>query len=158
MATRKVKGIARHEIAEKSSAGWLMRIQRRKVLTQEYFSDGVYGSKNKARIAAEARYQELAKKLPASLPRDAVISVRNTSGKVGVRLSKENGRYPESNKLFSYVAFWRVEGVDYTVRFGILKYGKRGAFVRAGIARDKQTTDRDAIERQFERMKNAKKK
>jgi hypothetical protein len=155
---RKVKGVTRHEISEKSSAGWLMRIQRQKQLTQEYFSDGVYGSKNKARIAAEARYQELAKKLPPPLPRDATKSVRNTSGKVGVRLSKENGRYADSKLLYSYVAFWRVNGVDSTVRFGILKYGKRGAFIRAGIARDKQTKDRDVIEREFNKLKTTKKK
>jgi hypothetical protein len=153
-----VKGVTRHEIAEKSSAGWLMRIQRQKKLTQEYFSDGVYGSKTKARVAAEARYQELAKKLPPILPRDAVKSVRNTSGKVGVRLSEESGRYSDSNKLYSYVAFWRIEGVDFTTRFGILKYGKRGAFLRASIARDKKTVDRDVIEREFLRLKKLNKK
>ena len=53
---RKVKGNTRHEVVEKSTAGWMMRIQRQNVLTQEYLSDGVHGSKNKARMAS-ARFQ-----------------------------------------------------------------------------------------------------
>ena len=153
MATRKIKGVTRHEVVEKSTAGWMMRIQRQKVLTQEYFSDGIYGSKNKARIAAEARYQELVKKLPPPTPVGASKSVRNTSGKVGVRLSVNKGRYENSNALSSYVAFWREDGVDCTIQFGCLKYGKRGAFKRASIARDKQSVDRDLIEKEFKRSK-----
>lgn len=153
MATRKFKGITRQEVVEKSVAGWMMRIQRQKVLTQEYFSDGVYGSKNKARIAAEARYQELVKKLPPPTAQGDSKSVRNTSGKVGVRLSVAKGRMEDSTDLHSYVAFWRIDGVDYTIQFACKKYGKRGAFKRAAIARDKQTCDRDAIEKEFKRSK-----
>jgi hypothetical protein len=153
MATRKFKGITRQEVAEKSAAGWMMRIQRQKILTQEYFADGTYGSKNKARIAAEARYQELVKKLPPPTAQGDSKSVRNTSGKVGVRLSITKGRFKDSQDLESYVAFWRVEGVDHTIQFACLKYGKRAAFKRASIARDKQTTDRDAIEKEFKRSK-----
>ena len=153
MATRKIKGITRQEVAEKSTAGWMMRIQRQKVLTQEYFSDGIYGSKNKARIAAEARYQELVKKLPPPTAQGDSKSVRNTSGKVGVRLAVAKGRLEDSNDLQSYVAFWREEGVDYTIQFACKKYGKRGAFKRAAIARDKQTCDRDVIEKEFKRSK-----
>ncbi|MGH8051258.1 MAG: hypothetical protein ACREPB_11415 [Arenimonas sp.] len=149
--TRKVKGITRQEVVEKSAAGWMMRIQRQKVLTQEYFADGTYGSKNKARIAAEARYQELAKKLPP--PSIAGKGVRNTSGKVGVRLSVAKGRLPDSDSLQSYVAFWREDGKDVTVQFGCLKYGKRGAFLRAGIARQKRISDRDQIEKELKRAK-----
>lgn len=150
---RKVKGITRQEVAEKSTAGWMMRIQRQKVLTQEYFSDSIFGSKNKARIAAEARYQELARKLPPPTPVGASKSVRNTSGKVGVRLSVSKGRDEGSSSLSSYVAFWREDGVDRTIQFGCLKYGKRGAFRRASIARDKQTCDRELIEKEFRRSK-----
>jgi hypothetical protein len=150
MASRKIKGITRHEVAQSSSAGWMMRIQRQKVLTQEYFSDSVYGSRNKARIAAEERYQELAKKLPPVV-RAGSKSVRNTSGKVGVRLSVAKGRFEDSKDMESYVAFWRVDGVDYTIQFACLKYGKRAAFKRASIARDRQTVDRDVIEKEFKR-------
>ena len=148
---RKVKGITRQEVAEKSSAGWMMRIQRQGELTQEYFSDGAYGSKNKAKLAAEARYQQLAKKLPP--PSVPGKSVRNTSGKVGVRLSVAKGRLPDSDSLQSYVAFWREDGKDVTVQFGCLKYGKRGAFLRASMAREKRISDRDQIEKEFNRSK-----
>lgn len=150
---RKIKGVTRQEVAEKSSAGWMMRIQRQKVLTQEYFSDGVYGSKNKARLAAEARYQELAKKLPPPTPIGSSKSVRNSSGKVGVRLAINKGRLEDSNTLSSYVAFWRENGVDRTTQFGCMKFGKRGAFRRASIARDLMTTDRERIEKEFKRSK-----
>lgn len=151
--SRKVKGVTRQEVVEKSTAGWMMRIQRQNVLTQEYFSDSIYGSKNKARIAAEARYQELAKKLPPPILAGASKSVRNSSGKVGVRLAVSKGRYEDSNSLSSYVAFWRDGGADYTIQFGCLKYGKRGAFLRASIARDKQTCDRELIEKDLKRSK-----
>ncbi|MEO6172390.1 MAG: hypothetical protein ABIP02_04670 [Arenimonas sp.] len=150
---RKVKGVTRHEVVEKSTAGWMMRIQRQGVLTQEYFSDGVHGSKNKARIAAEARYQQLAKKLPPPTLAGSVKSVRNSSGKVGVRLAVNKGRLEDSNSLSSYVAFWREDGADYTIQFGCLKYGKRGAFQRASIARDKKTCDRELIEKAFKLIK-----
>jgi hypothetical protein len=151
-AAKKIKGITRHEVSHSSSAGWMMRIQRQRVLTQEYFSDGVYGSKNKARIAAEERYQELVKKLPAVV-RGGSKSVRNTSGKVGVRLSVAKGALPDSNALEAYVAFWRVDGADFTVQFACKKYGKRGAFKRACIARDKKIVDRDLVEKEFKRSK-----
>lgn len=150
---RKVKGVTRHEVVEKSTAGWMMRIQRQGVLTQEYFSDGVFGSKNKARIAAEARYQVLVKKLPPPTLAGATKSVRNTSGKVGVRLAVSTPRSEEAKPLSSYVAFWSKDGIDYTIQFGCIKFGKRGAFRRASIARDKQTRDRDVIEREFKRLK-----
>ena len=148
---RKVKGITRQEVPEKSTAGWMMRIQRQGVLTQEYFSDGVYGSKNKAKVAAAERYLVQAKKLPPPTPQGASKSVRNTSGKVGVRLSIARGRYEDSNNLESYVAFWREDGVDATIQFACKKYGKRGAFRRASIARDKKTCNRDLIEKEFKR-------
>lgn len=151
--SRKVKGVTRQEVAEKSSAGWMMRIQRQKILTQEYFSDGVYGSKNKARLAAEARYQELVKILPAPTPIGASKSVRNSSGKVGVRLAVSKGRSENANSLSSYVAFWRENGVDRTIQFGCVKFGKRGAFRRAGIARDLMSVDRELIEKEFKRSK-----
>jgi hypothetical protein len=151
-AEKKIKGITRQEVPEKSTAGWMMRIQRQKVLTQEYFSDGVFGSKNKARIAAEARYQELVKLLPPPTAQGASKSVRNTSGKVGVRLSTAKPASPNSKALEAYVAFWRQDGVDYTIQFACAKNGKRGAFKRACIARDKQTTDRDAIEKEFKKL------
>jgi len=149
--SRKVKGVTRQEVAEKSSAGWMMRIQRQKILTQEYFSDSAHGSKNKARLAAEARYQELANKLPPPASIGASRSVRNSSGKVGVRLAINKARSENANTLTSYVAFWRENGVDRTIQFGCVKFGKRGAFRRAGIARDLMSTDRELIEKEFKR-------
>lgn len=152
-AIRKIKGITRQEVPEKSTAGWMMRIQRQKVLTQEYFSDRVYGSKNKARLAAEARYQELVKILPPPTAPGTSRSVRNTSGKIGVRLSVAKPALSGAKPLESYVAFWRDDGADRTIQFACVKYGKRGAFKRACIARDKKTIDRDAIEKEFKRSK-----
>lgn len=150
---KKVKGVTRQEVAEKGSGGWMMRIQRQKILTQEYFSDGIYGSKSKARFAAEARYQELANKLPPPTSIGASKSVRNTSGKVGVRLALNKGRSEHSKTLSSFVAFWRENGADRTIQFGCIKFGKRGAFRRACIARDLVSTDRELIEKEFKRSK-----
>ncbi len=153
---RVVKGITRHEVVEKSTAGWMMRIQRQKVLTQEYFSDGVYGSKTKARKAAEERYQELAKKLPPPIAQGDSKSVRNTSGKVGVRLASSKGRLPDSADSVSYVAFWREEGKDRSIQFACKKYGKRASYLMACIARDKKSVNRALVEREYERQKSKK--
>jgi hypothetical protein len=146
---KNAKGMARIEPTDRAGGAWLMRIQRHKKLHQEYFADSVYGGKEKARKAAHARWLELKEQLPEPIT-SGVKSVRNTSGVVGVRLAHETRR-EGGVTLQSYVAFWRDKNKDISVRFGFIKYGKRGAYQRAVIARGLRTRDRDAIERAFKK-------
>ena len=72
------------------------------------------------------------------------MSKRNSSGVVGVRLARE-GTAANGEPRESYVASWRENGKDRTVRFSCSLFGKRKAFQLASLAREMRTTDRVAL-------------
>ena len=121
-----------------------MRIRRGGTFVQEFFSDAAHGGKRKSQLAAQKRYAELSESLPAPSTSEGTMSVRNSSGVVGVRLARE-GTNAAGEPRESYVASWREGGQDKTVRFSCSLFGKRKAFQLACLAREKRSTDRDAL-------------
>jgi len=154
MARSKPTGASRVDRPANGAVGWLMRIRRGDVFVQEFFSDAVHGGKRAAQRAARERYAELAQELPAPKTSEGAMSVRNSSGVVGVRLAKE-GSNAAGEPRESYVASWRESGRDRTVRFSCSAFGKRKAFQLACLARELRTTDREALMAQWTANKKA---
>jgi len=102
------------------------------------FSDGVYGSKRKALIAAKkfrnAKYKSLGKEelLDGRKPRKVRRHSRNVSGILGVRynLHSRNITFYEEWSAFGYKF-----GKHWRKAFSINKHGERAAFLLACRAR-----------------------
>lgn len=148
MARSRPTGTSRVDRPANGAVGWLMRIRRGETFVQEFFSDGAHGGKRASQRAARERYQELAASLPPPRTSEGVKSSRNSSGVVGVRLARE-GTNAAGEPRESYVASWRENGRDRTVRFACATFGKRKAFQLACIAREMRTTDREQLMARF---------
>lgn len=137
-------GASRVDRPQNGAVGWLMRIRRGDVFVQEFFSDAAWGGKRASQRAARERYQELTASLPAAKTSEGAMSKRNSSGVVGVRLARE-GTSASGAPRESYVASWRENAKDRTVRFSCSLFGKRKAFQLASLARELRSTDRAAL-------------
>lgn len=158
MKKRSPSGATRVEVPEKGSFGWLMRIRRGDAFHQEFFSDRVYGGKRAAQRAARERYRQLEAELPAPGSSQRRPSVRNQTGTVGVRLAHSVDARGAGHAYDSYVAFWREDGRDATMRFACNKYGERRAFGLAVLARETRSRDREWLEQEFDRRAADKRK
>lgn len=160
MPTKTVeKGITRFDINERNTHGYMMRICRRGEKRNEFFSDTAHGGKKKALVAARKRYQELVNKLPPPDSAKGKMSVRNTSGVVGVHVAHTVLPDFPDKEYFAYCASWKNEdGKRRKISFGWSKYGKKDAFQLACLAREKETTDRARVERLFKSRKKLRKK
>ncbi len=159
MATKTVApGICRFDLDEKKVHGFMVRIMRRGKMHQQFFSDKNWGGKRKARAAADARLEELKQELPDVKTTKNRLTKRNSSGKVGVHYAIETDkRWPDCQYSY-YIASWLNEdGKRTNVKFSCNKYGDELAMELAGIARDREMTDREAVEAIYNRRKAARK-
>jgi hypothetical protein len=114
--------------------GWWVRVYKdSKPVESKLFSDGVYGSKEKAKKKAQEHRDKVVKKhkiVPVHLrkTREHSIDRRSTSGVVGVTLSVVN-------KASSLRAHWSArfmeKGRQRNVSFSVRKYGYENAFRKA---------------------------
>ncbi len=108
MPTKKVeRGITRFDIDERNTHGFMMRICRRGKKIHEFFSDNAYGGKRKALLAARDRYQQLVKQLPDADSAKGKMSVRNTTGVVGVHVAHTVLTDCPDREYFAYCASWK---------------------------------------------------
>ena len=110
MPTKKVeRGITRFDIEERNTHGFMMRICRRGEKVHEFFSDTAYGGKKKALLAARVRYQQLVKQLPEADTAKGKMSVRNTTGVVGVHVAHTILPDFPDKEYFAYCASWKTD-------------------------------------------------
>ena len=149
--TDKPTGVTRVEIPAKHTFGWMMRIKRGNKKFLEWFPDKEHGGKEKARVVAAKRYEELAALLPsAEISHKNQKTKRNTSGKVGVYAKEGFGRKSNDTPYYSYAAFWTASsGKKELITFAWLKFGDSLAWDMACYARDNETKNRAAILRKF---------
>ena len=135
----------------------LARIRRQGVAVQTTFGLSKYKTWERAEAAAKRWVKVKLTEVPPPLPRKGRLSERNSSGVVGVRLAdatrRKNDRvYPD----WRWVAFWPNCPNTGGVGWSINKYGDNPAFVRAYLARQAESVDREAIEAEFLKLKAAK--
>ena len=114
--------------------GWWVRVYKdSKPVESKLFSDGVHGSKAKAKLKAQEHRDKIVKKnkiVPVHLRKTGEHSVdrRSTSGMVGVTLSV-------TNKAGSLRVHWSArfmeKGRQRNVSFSVRKYGYEGAYRKA---------------------------
>ena len=158
MGTKLVeRGITRYDIDEQGTYGYMMRISRSGVHTNEFFSDKNYKGKRKALEAARVRYKELLDSLPPPKTTKGVKTARNQTGVVGVHLAVCESVYGE--QYSSYCASWKTpEGKRNKISFSFKKYGKKQSWEMACLAREIESTDRERIERLYKSRSKQKKK
>ena len=152
MPTKRVQtGITRFDIQPRGTKGYMVRVSRQGKMHNRFFSDKECGGKRKALSLAREHYDELVKKLPPPSTSKDVVSVRNTSGRVGVHLAINPSENWSDVQYSSYVASWKNdEGKRKKISFSVEKYGKRKALELATIAREKGLTDRAKVEKLYE--------
>lgn len=114
--------------------GWWVRVYKdSKPVESKLFSDGVHGSKAKAKAKAQEHRDKVVKKnkiVPVHLrkTREHSVDRRSTSGMVGVTLSV-------ADKAGSLRVHWSArfmeKGRQRNVSFSVRKYGYEGAFKKA---------------------------
>ena len=114
--------------------GWWVRVYKdSKPVESKLFSDGVHGSKAKAKVMAQEHRDKVVKKnkiVPVHLrkTREHSVDRRSTSGMVGVTLSV-------ADKAGSLRVHWSArfmeKGRQRNVSFSVRKYGYEGAFRKA---------------------------
>lgn len=144
---RAPKGLTRIEIPAKNTFGYMVRLSRGGARVHEFYADAKHGGKQGAETAARARYRKLASVAP---PVDSghrgVVTRRNTSGKVGVRISVSYGRPGSDAEYYAWEAFWTDKRGNYrTIAFSWNKFGDESAYKLAVLARDHEITDRPRI-------------
>jgi len=146
VAMRKVTNYTRNTAAKCVSA----RITRGGHLYSKNFGLAEYKTWRAAEKAAAAWIDHIKPKLPPAIPPKNRMTQRNSSGIVGVQLKHSIKKGIWEN--YAWQATWPNQPGG--VRFGLTKYGDTRAFVLAAIARKLETTDRDAIEKEYARIKN----
>lgn len=127
--------IARIDLANASTHGWQVRLQRRGVKYAKYFGDRIYGDSERSLQAARQWRDELISQMnERDLARTCSRSARNRSGVIGV--SKVSVITNGSSYEF-WQATWSPEtGRRRCVKFSIRRYGEQEAFRLAVIARE----------------------
>ena len=139
----KERNISRIDIDEPNGRvgthGYEVRVMRRGESHCRFFGDTAFGGKRKALAAARVWRDEIVS-AHAGFSRKEIaeqVTVRNTSGIVGVRRSVETDkRWPEELVYVYWVAQWSpAPGVRKTRRFSVEKYGEEQAMQMAIKAR-----------------------
>ncbi|MBD2462368.1 AP2 domain-containing protein [Oscillatoria sp. FACHB-1407] len=116
-------GISRIEQPEKKHFGYYVRLMWRGKQYAKFFSDKKYGGKQKALKAAEKYFDELDEQMPLD-SQVGRMSVRNTSGIVGVSRTKSASR---GHRYEYWQARWGSGDNRKSAKFSIHKYGEEKA-------------------------------
>ncbi|HEC19814.1 MAG TPA: AP2 domain-containing protein [Gammaproteobacteria bacterium] len=140
-ATTKEKGLGLTYITRMdhgNTHGWWVRVYKdSRPVESKLFSDGVYGGKNKAKLAAQEHRDKVVKKnkiVPVHMrkTREHSVDCRSTSGLVGVTLSVAD---KGGSLRVHWSARFMEKGKQRNVSFSVRKYGYEGAFRKAVRAR-----------------------
>lgn len=138
-ARRAPHGITRVNHAPSRTRAWRAAIRRQGKAHVGRFSDGVHGSRQKARAAAEALRDAVAARRPPLSRKDycAILRRDNRSGRAGMSFPAEvtaSEKGPVERRLWIArcpMEPWRAK----LVKFSVAKYGADGAFRRGVKAR-----------------------
>jgi hypothetical protein len=136
---RPMYGITRVDHERSRTHAWRVTIQRRGKIHVGHFSDGVYGGRQKALLAAKKYRDKLVAKNPPLSRRQycSILRKNNRSGLAGVSYHSEvieTGHGPVERRFWIArlpLEPWRTK----LVKFSVAKYGAEEAFRRAVKAR-----------------------
>lgn len=135
--------------------GWHVRLKHDGDVTRRFFADSKYGDSEKALVQARSYRDEIVSEFGrySTADRRERMTVRNTSGKVGVRrVTRER----KGNFYDSWVAFWTGDDkVRRVVSFSVSKFGEEEAEDLARFAREHLIWDRMILMREYKYNKEA---
>ena len=123
------------ENGKSETHGWEVRVHRRGESVEKFFSDSVHGGRRKALVASRVFRDETVDVLKpySRLEIAQQVSVRNTSGAVGVHYTKHP--YRKRGRIYeceAWVATWSpAPNVERNKKFSVKKYGDVEAYNRA---------------------------
>lgn len=137
----------------------MVRMMRQGVKYQKNFSKKKYGGWGKAAKAAREWRDEQLKILPPKMMNEeGRMSARNTSGVVGVTLTRaamnlDSGSY----EYWSWKAKW--PGCKYKggIGWAVKKYGEEDAFALAVLSRELRTVNREEVIKRLKKLRGTKK-
>lgn len=135
-----IYGIRRVDSDSSHTHAWVVTISRRRRKFVKHFTDGVYGGKRKALAAAIAyRDQVISRNPPMTLKEFCSVMKRNNRSGISGVCRYASGDPRQDGKLRWYwVARWSPEpGKNKQIKFSVNRYGEKGAFQRAVLARKK---------------------
>lgn len=137
----------------------MVRIMRQGVMYQKNFSKKKHGGWGKAKAAAAEWRDEQLKILPPKMMNaEGRMSPLNTSGVVGVTLSRTAfNKGKNGYEYWNWKANWPGCGNKGGIGWSVQKYGVEDAFALAVLSRDLRTVDRKAILERFAKLKGSKK-
>lgn len=154
---KSIKGVTRIDYEGVATKGWMVRLTRAGKKQQEFFNDKAYGGKTKSLAAAKKRYNEWLEAAPPIQTSKNLKSSRNSSGKVGVHMVRNVDARWKNAESFGYCAMWTdEEGKRKKVSFAWNTYGKKKSWQLACLARDLETTDREALLKKLEKASKKK--
>ncbi|GHC43996.1 hypothetical protein [Roseibacillus persicicus] len=138
----------------------MVRMMRQGVKYQKNFSKKKYGGWGKATKAAKEWRDEQLKILPPKIMNEeGRMSSRNSSGVVGVTLTRAAFTLETGNsyEYWSWKAKW--PGCKYKggIGWAVKKYGEEDAFALAVLSRELRTVDRDVIMKRLKKLRGTKK-
>lgn len=128
------------------------RVTRSRQLFSENFPLTQHKSWERAERAARRWLKEIQPQLPDAIPGKGRLTSRNSSGVVGVQLrSRKLGGSGKGSADHAWQAFWPAKPGGSS--WSIAKYGDNRAFICAVLARQLETTDREQVEAEFQRIR-----
>ena len=146
-----------HTTRNKSSKCVTARIMRQGEKYSKNFTLRQYKTWKAAEAAAKKWVAEMLKKLPPPADRAGRMSVRNSSGVVGVWPSID--RRKSGNRYLEYCRWGaRWPGCEFKggIRFSVSQYGDDDAFVLACLAVEHKSVDREFLLKKLKQIKGKK--
>lgn len=146
-----------HTTRNKASKCVTARIMRQGEKHAKNFTLREYRTWKAAEAAAQKWVKKMLRELPPPSEREGRMSVRNSSGVVGVWPSID--RRKSGKRILEYCR-WGARWPDCPyrggIRFSVSIYGDDDAFVLACLAVQNKTVDRDWLEKKLKRIKGKK--
>ena len=132
----------------------MARVMRQGKRHQEDFYLHEYGSWKKAEKAAQKWVDEKIEALPPRQNIKNLMTKRNSSGVVGVNLSKQVQRRPYGEyEYWKWIARWPNCPNSGGVSWSTNEWGDEDAFVLAVITRQMESAEREKIKKEFTKIK-----
>jgi len=140
-------------IPNKCVMGRVMRQKRR--FKKDFYVKDHNGSWEAARKAARRWEKAMEKNLPAKIPMKGLMTSRNRSGIVGVRMAREVQNKPDGRRYvyWRWAANWPDCPHHGGIRWSMEQYSDEDAFVLAVLARRLESLDRRFILSELQKVK-----
>lgn len=139
---KRLRNIRRMDNDAHRTHAWMVQVQRNNRISKKMFSDGVYGGKRKALLAALSYRNQLVAGVNCfehQFWRRTIVRRNNTSGIPGVARYHRGANHRAGRRKAFWLASWVDEhGTGRKRKFSVSRYGERKAKRLAIAERERQ--------------------